>query len=261
MFTQVTDENELARVIEILVPQREKCLYLFCNIMKYGIVNDNFKVFLDKKSENVIGVYFGDSVHILAKAGIDNSILDFIKVNKPRTIFSSESFTSCDQYNEQFTGVYKLRQPLINGQSIRGIKQLNVQDIENLTAFLYQHSEEYQKTYDREKLKKQLIERLETGYCRYFGKFKGAELIACAFTKAEIKDVMVVGGILVSPDNRGVGIAKELCVHKGTIAINENRMAYCFIDEMNYASIQLHKSVGYEKVDNIYKYTRRTQYV
>lgn len=257
MFKQVLDRNKLDKVIEILTPRREKCLYLYCNVLKYGIGNENFKIFLEEASGDVIGVYFEDSVHILAENGISDSILQFLEGNKPRAIFSSAIIKELQQYDEELTGVYRLQKELFKTRFIHGIKQLGADDMEMLTEFLFEHSEEYRKTYDKEKLEKQLTERLETRYCRYFGKFEDEMLIGCAFTKAETNDIMIVGGILVSPICRGLGIGRELCFQKGVIACQESKTAYCFIDDLNYVSIQLHTGVGYKKVGNIYKYTIR----
>ena len=255
MFKCISNQNELEHVIKILEPQREKCLYLYCNILKYGLENDNFNVFIETNSNNIIGMYYGDSIHVFAPDGISNSILNFIKSNRPRTIFSSIQLLELGQYNEEQTGVYRLQNELIRNATKKEIRQLELQDIRKLTKFLYKYSSEYRKTYDEEKLEKQLAERLVTNYCRYFGKFDEKVLIGCAFTKAEINDVMIVGGILVSPEYRGLGLGKELCLQKGIIACRENKKAYCFIDDLNHVSIRLHKNVGYEKVDNVYKYT------
>lgn len=157
--------------------------------------------------------------------------------------------------DEKITGVYRLNEsPLIQTPTL-GIEALSGNDIAELTEFLYTNSEEYTKTYDKEKLEKQLLERLESGYCRYFGRFDSGELIGCAFTKAEICNAMIVGGILVSPEHRGKGIGKALCLYKGKIAQMENKTAYCYIDDANSISIKLHRSVGYRKVTTVYKYT------
>ncbi len=257
MFRQIFDPRQAKAVFETLTPHCEQCLYLYCNLDKYGVFSENFKVFLDEESGSVIGVYYGDSVHIFANHGIDAAIVAFIRSSQARTIFSSHPLTGVMNMDEETTGVYRLDESLLIRTPTSGIETLSGNDIAELTEFLYTNSEEYRKTYDKEKLREQLLERLESGYCRYFGRFDCGKLIGCAFTKAEIRNAMIVGGILVSPEHRGKGIGKALCLYKGRIAQTENKTAYCFIDDENYTSIKLHGSVGYRKVCTVHKYTIR----
>lgn len=255
MFRQILEQKSAETIFNQLTPFREQCLYLYCNIDKYGCKDENFKIFIDEVSGSVIGMYYGDSVHIFAKHGIDDAAMEFIKANYPRTIFSSHPIDGLVDMEEETTGVYRLNQNVPLCDEVPDIQILNAQEIGQLTNFLYANSVEYQKTYDKKKLEEQLLERLESGYCRYFGKYHAGEMIGCAFTKAEISNVMVVGGILVSPEYRGAGIGKGLCLHKGRIAQLEHKTAYCFIDDANKVSINLHESVGYRKVSTVYKYT------
>lgn len=257
MIRSVTDEKEINYILEILNPYREKCLYLFCNITKLGGYNQNFKIFFEDEDNTVIGQYYGDSVHILAPEKINDTIYSFILKTRPRTIFSSRRIELDQRYDEEITSVYKLTKKVEAAYCEQTLKQLKQKDIESLTSFLYTYSSEYQKTYDKEKLQNQLFDRLESGYCRYFGVYSNDQLIACAFTKAEISDLMIVGGILVSPEYRGNGLGKALCGHKAMIAVKENKDAYCFIDENNKVSVSLHIGCGYENVATVYKYTSK----
>lgn len=255
MIEPICSQDELSRVISLLRENREKCLYLYCNATRYGIDNEQFQLYFDVEKKTVIGIYYRDSLHIYSGNGIDEEIIKFIVERRPRTIFSSHRLPSDLPYDEESTGVYLQKKKSADTNHNCSIVQLEEKDISQLTDFLYTYSSEYQKTYDKNVLESQLMDRLLSGYCRYFGIFKDGKIIACAFTKAEIHDTMIVGGILVNPFHRGKGLAKDLCRHKGSIALGEGKDAYCFIDDMNGESIRLHSNVGYRRVNKVYKYT------
>lgn len=251
----VCDEKEAAIVLSQLKSLRKNCLYLYCNLSRYGIRNSNFKVLINDKTNLVIGQYYGDSIHIMAQTEITDDEACFISAIQPRTVFSSVKLPFLQGYNEETTGVYMLKAKSLEINDDHSLINLKKEEMKSLTEFLYLHSLEYQRTYDKTKLYQQLTERLVSGYCRYFGLFQNEELIGCAFTKAETEDTMIVGGILVSPDYRGRGFGKLLCKYKAAIAVSENKEAFCFIDDTNTPSIGLHTSCGYRKVSTVFKYT------
>jgi len=255
MIEPICSQEKLSKAISLLRKNREKCLYLYCNATRYGIDNEQFQLYFDIEKEIVIGIYYCDSLHIYSGNGIDKDIINFIIEKRPRTIFSSDKLPSNLSYNEESTGVYLLKEKNTESSHNWHIVQLTEKEISLLTDFLYTYSTEYQKTYDKTILEQQLMDRLLSGYCRYFGIVKDGIIIACAFSKAEIQDTMIVGGILVNPLYRGNGLAKELCVHKGLIALRENKNAYCFIDDTNSESIHLHSKIGYIRINTVYKYT------
>lgn len=252
MIVPVLDAEHLRRVCDKVVTQREKCLYLYCNLMKYGVGNPDFKVYTHEETDSVFACYYGDSLHILAPGGSCARTLGFVDKIQPRTIFSSERLDLKDRYREEFTGLYRLTAP--QGGRAPQIQQLGREDIAMLVDFLYSNSQTYQWTYDRGNLQLQLLDRLDTGYCRYFGVFSGDELVGCTFTKAELNDMMIVGGVLVAPTMRKQGLGSRLCTFLGDLAVREGKQAYCFIDDDNLPSVQLHTSVGYSKVETVYKY-------
>lgn len=255
----ISEKKESAIILSKLQPHKESCLYLYCNLYKYGISNPHFKVYYDNQSEIVVGQYYGDSIHIMAQDYITEGVSDFVLGARPRTIFSSIKLPWLEGYDEETTGVYKLVDALSDERAIDHLRVLDKSEMEKLTDFLYLHSAEYRKSYDKTNLYCQLTERLESGYCRYFGLYYEDFLIGCAFTKAEIEDTMIVGGILVSPEFRGRGYGKMLCMYKAAIATSENKDAFCFIDDGNPASIELHSACGYKRVTTVFKYTAKIQ--
>jgi len=220
--------------------------------MKYGLSEPNFQVYAHEPSFSVYGCYYGDSLHVLSMDDDNEHTLTFIAQRQPRTIFSSHQLVLGEFYREEKTGIYKLTEQC--PVNIGGIRLLGRDDIDSLVEFLYCNSETYRRTYDKENLRRQLLDRLDTGYCRYIGKYDTDTLVGCAFTKAELSDLMIVGGVLVAPTHRKQGLGKQLCGCLCDVAEKENKQAYCFIDDENTLSIRLHTSVGYRRVETIYKY-------
>jgi len=66
MIVQILDQQGLERVLSIVNPHREKCMYLYCNLMKYGLSEPNFQVYAHEPSFSVYGCYYGDSLHVLS---------------------------------------------------------------------------------------------------------------------------------------------------------------------------------------------------
>ena len=259
MLLNACDTSQTAKALEIIGGSYAKCLYLYCNIKRYGTLNPNFKVFYDYDNKTVIGKYFEDSVHAFVPPENTAQVIDFIKTNSPRTIFSSARLESLtDSFLEEEVCIYKLnKKKLPQKDPSEVVCELGQKDIPQLVSFLMQNSETYRRTYDENNLKKQFIERMGEKYSRFFGLYKDDKLSGCAFTKAEISDLIIVGGILVSPDHRNEGLGYLLCCKKAFVAKNENKDAYCFVEKNLAASKRLHTKVGYEEVEKVYKYTKK----
>ena len=174
MIVPVLHEKTLKEVIPIVQPRREKCLYLYCNLMKYGVNEPNFKVFMHENSKSVFASYYGDSLHALTSEGDCGLAEEIVLERNPRTVFSAERL-ALKNYCEETTGLYKLHADCqINTEDIQ---QLGREDIDSLVDFLYSNSETYRRTYDKDNLRAQLLDRLDDGYCRYFGKYDNGNMV------------------------------------------------------------------------------------
>ena len=112
MFKKVEKENE--RLIEDYIgDDYNKCLYLYLDLMKYGVTNENVKSWLDFKDDEITSVVlkYYSGMHIFSKnknCDYDN-IINLIAEENP-SIICAEKFLIENLFklldNEEYNATY-----------------------------------------------------------------------------------------------------------------------------------------------------------
>ncbi len=246
------------------------CVYLYANLAKYGLRNENMSMWTVERSGAVLAIiqkYFS-CMHLYSKddGWLSDELLNFITQEAPRTIFTTQDNARkllASMSNRYYMKVMNLYSLPVESKATLGIDSLEfldqlqeakTADIEDITDFLMQ-DEEYKKNYDRRTLNNQLAERLIDKFSRYYIIRKGDKIVASVSTKAEHPSFAVVGGVMVDKDYRGRNIGKCITYNITKILQSEGKEPLSFVSENNIASTQMFKQIGYNLIGSSGKLT------
>ena len=99
----------------------------------------------------------------------------------------------------------------------------------------------------------QLVNLVQPGYFKrktlllgdYFGIFKNGKLVAVAGERMKMNDFTEVSAIVTHPDHTGHGYAKQLTSHTVNNIINQNKIPYLHVLEINTGAVTLYEKLGF----------------
>jgi len=245
----------------------KKAPYLYANLLRYGITDANVTVWIDQEGDQIEGVFlrYYDCLHFLTgnvEYPVDR-IDQLIQQIEPNVIMLPGEVGG--PMEDRLLADFVVERNYINdfGANIIGEKSTRVEiaarsDLKAIAEFLLA-DDEYKGIYQLDTLHKQLCSRFEDHYGRYFMIRCGKEMMAVFSTYAEVADYAILGGLLVHPRYRRMGLAMELTKHICAVVHEEGIAVIDFVNFKNTASLALHQKLGVTVAGSLYKFVRRNQ--
>lgn len=238
-----------------------KCLYLYVDLLKYGLENENVHLW-QQKDENgnicLIMLKYYTGVHLYSKNGHFDvrDVVYELKCIKPSMICGME--TTIEQVKPYFDN-YEMETGLVgrleklNDYSTEECKRADISELSELAAVLAE-DEALGKPYGYDLLYKQLCERYIEKFGRNFIYRNNGKIIATASTYAEMNNVAVLSGVFVAPEWRGQGLSKRIlsAVCKELRSQSFDVYSYYYIESAH----RMHKSIGFDDLGNWAKLVR-----
>ena len=244
MIVSITDENETQEIIGYIGDNKAYCLYLYANMLKYGISNPNQKVWIDKSETGIqcIFLLYYDCLHVYtSNQDYDISLInDMIIKEKPQTLFipsylilSSLRFVSDNYYRDEVT-VFRKSDCMIDDKF--DIRIASIKDIPAIVDLLL-NDKEYNKIYTKEVLFRQLKERISSGYSRMYVLKDNNTIVATMSTNAELDNMAIIGGLVVDSSQRGNGYGTALMKYLQHELIEEGKEVFSVVTSEKSKSI------------------------
>lgn len=249
------NEKNKKEIIDYIGQDYGKCLYLYIDLLKYGLSNKNINMWWQKRGEDIKVLVFQyySGVHVFSKdEEFDvEDVIALLKEISPSMICGMESVITklsdylSQDYELEIGYVAELGDCRDFGDTESYSAEEN--ELPELAAFLAT-DEALGKPYGLELLKTQLLERYREGFGRnYIMRIQG-DIVATASTYAEKENIAVISGVMVDPDYRGRGLSKKvlsaLCQELKTEG--KRVFSYYYIE----SAMRMHKAVGFEKIGN-----------
>jgi len=251
------EKKDIKSIFEYIGEDYGKCLYIFIDLKKYGLENENFNVWIQYNDLNeiccIITEYY-NGIQIYSKSYDLNAseIASFIKNMKPTGIFGMEKtiekiYEYFPNYKKEIGSVAELKDlkyPPNNDAYSASLDELT--EIVELIA----EDENLGKPYGFESLYSQFYERKLNNFGRNFilRDKKSNDIICHAGTYAEIPELAVISGVITSIPYRGKGYSKgtlsSLCYQLNKE--NKRIFSYFYIP----AAENMHYGVGFDKIGN-----------
>ena len=245
-------ENVDSEVISYISEDFFKCIYLYLDIKKYGVLNPNVKTWIqenEKKEITCVILKYYSGMHIYSKNHNYNleEISKLIYEEQPtmicgeqKTIEDIYSFVNDSNYIIEKGWVRELSE--IEKNEFEDVKKAEKDDFKQIAKLLYE-DEDLGSSYELRELTNQLYERNNEGYARNYIIKKNGKVISHAGTGAEDDKLGMLAYVITDPKYRGKGYAKKVCKAVCQDLISEGKKVYL----INYSneSTALYDKIGF----------------
>ncbi len=260
---KLAENQDKSRIIKFIENKIEKNLYLYIDILTYGINTDFLKTWIneDDKGINQVLMKYYDSFQLLSITADLRSAANIILNNMPSmisgpkdNIYSLGEILS-DNYDSTYGVV--LEQNSIDNNLVSDIIEEagidHMKEISTLICFDIGIGGHYK----TEILEEQLIKRYQDKTGRsYFIKDKN-QVVAHYSTYAETDSIAVLGGLIVHPSYRGKGYAKLLHSFLTNKIISENKRVFLFCTDED--TLKMYTKFGARVVSQYGKLTLKNK--
>lgn len=259
MIRQCT-ANDKADILEYIGPNYGECLYLYLDLLRYGVESSTVSVYVvtDGEEINAVLLEYYSCLHIFSKK-MDlevGEIVSFIKESDYSMIYCTR--TLADALFSQLSDLPDKNVSLTRGW-VAQIQKVNYAGITNSGEIVLASEEDFLaiaelifgdedigRSYEFERLTKQLIERNHQGYSRNLVIKDGNRIVAHACTNAETDTIAVVAELIVREEYRGLGYATQIWSFLCNCLLKEKKEVYSIY--YSEKSRRLHKKLGFDEI-------------
>ncbi len=247
------DVGDRERILQYLQNHLSDCLYLYIDIMNYGIAAENMQVWIEEKREEIelIVMKYHDSFQIYSHKETPNItvILELLRKYPVAMISGTRAIIEklemqCEAYTATYGEVFimdKYRKVSKESEVLRAL----VKDAKEIAGLICS-DEEIGRHYSIDDLTMQLSERIETGTGRSYIIRDRGKIVAHSATYAEAERIAVVGGTIIRKEYRKSDCYMLLSNYMLQELAAEGKTAYTFAtsEKMIHYHRMLHNKCG-----------------
>lgn len=249
-------QQDQKAILEYLKKAVAECIYMYIDILNYGVASENMTVWLqeqDGQVELVVMKYF-DSFQIYSHSKkIDVEQVTALLREHPVTMISArrdiieQLEEVCDGYSAAYGAVFDVSRLRRTYGVMGGAKPCALEVTEAVEedateiAQLLRSDDTFRVNYKEADLAKQLAERIRTHTGRSVIIRVDGRIVAHDATFAEAEGVAVVSGLVIRPEYRGLGCYEALVSHLGKRLVKEGKTPYAFA--ISDKTIRYHRAV------------------
>ena len=260
MLIECNEEN-IEQAFDYIGNDYEKCLYLYIDLRKYGLDNENFKVWIQYDGDRICGLvseyYNGIQIYSKSYDFIVDEMIDFIKQRNPTVIsgMKDSMYQIKDaflEYSETSGVVAKLTElkypPDVNAYSAP------IDEMEEIVKLVVQE-ENLGKHTGFELLYQQYCDRKRDNFGRnVISRDENNEIICHAATYAELPELAVVSGVITALPYRGKGYSKVTLAALCDELLSEGKVVFSYFHIP--PAVKMHYGVGFIKVGDWVKFKK-----
>ena len=261
MIQRCLNENELPEIHQLVDNNCLQVPYLYANLHKYGIGNNDIKLWTDRIDGALHGVYlkYYNCLHFFTDLSDYpiNSFIQMVDRCKPKVIMLQDDFglKAESSLSEHYLAKPEFLVKLIphnGGQYVEDVSVANENDIDEITDLLMTDTV-YSDVYTWDELNNQLLERHREGFGKCFIIRRDNKIVTAYVINGECDRFYILGGLITHPDYRRQGLGQIILGHV-LKELNEKKMCIDFLLTDNIATIELHKKWGMTPEKYIRKY-------
>ena len=229
------NEGNIKQVFEYIGDDYEKCLYLYIDLKKYGLSNENFRVWIQFDGDEICGLIsqYHNGIQIYSKNHdlIYEEIIDFINQKNPTVISGMGDILipirdEFPDYSETLGFVAKLTE--LEYPSDSNAYTAPMDELDEIAKLLVQEDNLGKHTgYDL--LYHQLCERKRDNFGRnVISRDENNNIICHAATYAELPELAVVSGVMTSFEYRGKGFSKATLAALCDQLLSEGKVVFSY---------------------------------
>ncbi len=249
-------QQDQRAILEYLKAAVAECIYMYIDILNYGVASENMAVWLheqDGQIELVVMKYF-DSLQVYShKRSIDVVQVMSILQEYPVTMISArrdiieQLEEVCSGYSAFYGAVFdvsRLRRAFRVMNEAKPCKLEVTEAVEEDAAEIAKllcSDDTFRINYMEDDLARQLADRIRTHTGRSVIIRVDGRIVAHDATFAEAEGVAVVSGLVIMPEYRGLGCYEALVSHLGKQLMEEGKTPYAFA--ISDKTVRYHRAV------------------
>ncbi len=266
MLKEVSCNKEIEKIIEYIGSDFKATPYLYVNVIKYGLGTNDVFAWIDQNEDGYVeGIYllYYDCIHFYTKNTMGykvEKLIDFIKKTHHKVIMLQGNIGDrVDTYlkNYCFENNYIFDMDKVGIENRTYIGQIAKRDDINEIVDLLMTDPVYFNVYDKQTLSKQLYDRYDDKFSRYFVIKIDNKLVAGCSTYGEVYGFALLGGVIVHPGYRRRGYATDVENYACHILSEEGISKVLFVNSQNTPSLALHEKIGGCKIGTLAKFVKK----
>lgn len=208
-------DYEVKEVLDYLETDIDNCVYIYLDLLKYGLKNDNIRLWVSKEEQMIRAVvmkyYDGFQIYVREENWNTATFLNLVKKLNPERIAGNELAIKqvekalASQYKSVYGKVFCRRKSAALDESNKNLcEQAGIEDIPEIVDVM-RTEKVFAEQYSKEELTRQLKERFESGMGRSFIVRDGGKIVGHGGTFAEIENIAVGSGSVVLKGYRDKG--------------------------------------------------------
>lgn len=268
MIEKCTSERQVKKAIAFLLGNgaMKTSPYMYLNLSCFGVGNkDVMSWMLKSEDSKVLAIYlkYYDCLHVFMPYGGEEeraALQVLVESINPRTVM----ITGCSEsasfgYFEDGWSIDHNYIIDMDGIGTRPREYASVladdSDMEKIADLMVSDSH-YSDVYDRDVLIRQMRDRFQRGYSRYYVIRDGNAIAAACSTYGEYNGLSMIGGVIVDPSYRRRGYASDVEGHICESLEKDGMSRVGFVSTANLQSLALHEKLGAVKIGTIHKFIR-----
>lgn len=248
----MADKKDCAEILRYLGEEKGKCLYMYMDILKFGLGHPEINVWLQRNGCDMSAVMmrYHNGLHIYARGAgyVPDEIVDLIKRERPTMICGEKHVVqgiadALSGYVAEYGVVSRLSASVAKcaGCDV-GIAQ--GADFSQIAQML-KEDDDYGVAFTCDELELQFRSRQESGLSRSYVLRSGGRVVAHVATGAECDDVATISGVVVRSDCRRQGLATKVMRALCADLQSEGKDVYSiyYVEQ----SARLHGKLGFAK--------------
>ena len=266
MLKKVSSQEEIRAITDYIGDDYKATPYLYVNVIKYGLGTDNVFTWIDQgDSDQIEGVYllYYDCIHFYTK-DIESypieRLVDFINNTEHRVIMLQGDIGT--RIQDHLSDYYNERNHIIDMDKVNDDSRVYESEIatrDDISAIvdLLMEDPEYVDVYDRDVLSRQMFDRYDSGFSRYFVVRRDGKVVSTCSTYGEVPGFALVGGVMVHRDYRRQGLASEVEMFACHTLASEGISKVGFVNFNNSPSLALHEKLGAFSIATLAKFVKQ----
>lgn len=203
---RIANGEDLDKVIAFLKKNLDDCVYIYIDIVKYGIEHPHITLWFSEYENgiNSVAMKYYDSFQLFSiDTQLDREKICKVLTDNPvKTISGSENIIR--EIESELQGKYDCNYGIVVKETkykkLPGFDKVEAATVDDCyeIACLMCQDEEFGRNYDVAVLAKQLEDRINTGMGRSFVMREKDEIVGHVATFAEVDDLVVQSGLMVS---------------------------------------------------------------
>ena len=250
---QILLKEDANRLVPYVKAEKKSVPYLYVNLKNFDPSHADIRLYCDGTVDDPKGIYilYYDCLHFYTgdqqNYPVDR-VKEMIRELNPRVVMLQDAIGQA--IRDEMLENYSLeRNQIIDMDAVKPVSPsyrsvlADREDIEQVVDLLLSE-EEYAIVYDRDVLLKQMLDRFDTGFSRYYVVKENGQVVSTCSTYGETDDLALVGGVIVHKDWRRRGLAADVENHICEDLAREGMSKVGFVSYDNGPSLALHAKLG-----------------